>query len=161
MILTACTRAVAARERRKLISWLAESGVAADPEPWLKDVEEAALRALTARGEATAAELAADDPRLRAQIVLARGKAYEGRAGVASRVLFLLAADGRVVRGRPAGSWASSQYRWAPLESWCPDGLADWDTGPQRRNWPAAGWPRSGPRQPMTCAGGPGGRRAR
>jgi Winged helix DNA-binding domain len=128
VILAACTRAVAARERRKLISWLAESGVAADPGPWLKDVEDAALRALTARGEATAAELAADDPRLRVQIVLARGKAYEGRAGVGSRVLFLLAADGRVVRGRPAGSWASSQYRWAPLESWCPDGLADWDT---------------------------------
>jgi Winged helix DNA-binding domain len=129
VILAACSRAVAARERRKLISWLAESGVADDPEPWLKDVEEAALRALTARGEATAAELAADDPRLQAQIVLSRGKAYEGRAGVASRVLFLLAADGRAVRGRPLGSWASSQYRWAPLENWCPGGLPEWAAG--------------------------------
>jgi len=126
VILAACTRAVAARERRKLVTWLAESGVADDPEPWLKDVEDAALRALTARGEATAAELAADDPRLQAQIVLSRGKPYEGRAGVASRVLFLLAADGRAVRGRPLGSWSSSQYRWAPLESWCPGGLPEW-----------------------------------
>lgn len=142
VILAACSRAVAARERRKLISWLAESGVADNPEPWLKDVEEAALRALTARGEATAAELAADDPRLQAQIVLARGKTYEGRAGVASRVLFLLAADGRVVRGRPLGSWASSQYRWAPLDGWCQGGLAEWATDAAEvelaRRWLAA-----------------------
>ena len=142
VIQAACARAVAARERRNLISWLAESGVADDAEPWLKDVEEAAPRALAARGEATAAELAADDPRLRAQIVLARGKPYEGRQSVGSRVLLLLAADGRAVRGRPLGSWASSQCRWAPLESWCPGGLAEWATGAAEvelaRRWLAA-----------------------
>ena len=127
VILAACTRAVAARERRKLLSLLAESGVAADPGPWLKDVEETALRALTARGEATAAELAADDPRLQAQIVLARGKAYEGRqAWAAGCCSCWPRTGGWCAAGR--GSWASSQYRWAPLESWCPDGLADWDT---------------------------------
>ena len=128
VIHAACTRAVAARERRKLISLLAECGIADDAEAWLKEVEEAALRALAARGEATAAELAADDPRLQAQIVLARGKSYEGRASVCSRVLFLLAADGRAVRGRPVGSWTSSQYRWSPVERWCPDGMAEWAT---------------------------------
>jgi Winged helix DNA-binding domain len=122
----ACTRIHAARERRKLISLLAEAGIADDSEAWLKEVEEAALRALAARGEATAAELAADDPRLRAQIVLSRGKSYEGRPSVCSRVLFLLAADGRVVRGRPVGSWTSSQYRWSTIETWCPDGVTEW-----------------------------------
>jgi Winged helix DNA-binding domain len=125
VIHAACTRAIAARERRRLISFLAESDVAGDPEAWLKEVEDAALRSLAARGEATAAELATDDPRLRAQIVMARGKPYEGRVSVCSRVLFLLAADGRVVRGRPIGSWASSQYRWAVLEAWCPDGMPE------------------------------------
>lgn len=125
VIHAACTRAIAARERRRLISLLADSDVAGDPEAWLKEVEDAALRALAARGEATAAELAADDPRLRAQIVMARGKPYEGRVSVCSRVLFLLAADGRVVRGRPVGSWASSQYRWAVHEAWCPDGMPE------------------------------------
>jgi hypothetical protein len=43
-------------------------------------------------------------------------------------VLFLLAADGRVVRGRPAGSWASSQYRWSTFEAWCPDAMTEWST---------------------------------
>ncbi len=126
LIQAACSRAVAARERRKLMSWVAESGVAGDPDGWLAEVEQAALSALTARGEATAAELAADDQRLRTQIVLARGKSYEGRQNVSSRVLFLLAAQGHVVRGRPRGSWTSHQYQWSPLSLWYPDGLAGW-----------------------------------
>jgi hypothetical protein len=126
LIQAACGRAVAARERRKLLGRLTESDVPGDVPGWLADVEQAALGALAARGEATSAELAGDDPRLRTQIVLARGKAYEGRQNVASRVLFLLAAQGQVVRGRPRGSWTSHQYRWSPMERWCPDGLADW-----------------------------------
>jgi Winged helix DNA-binding domain len=129
LIQAACSRAVAARERRKLLGRLAESEVPGDPAAWLADVEQAALHALKTRGEATAAELAGDDPRLRTQIVLSRGKSYEGRQNVSSRVLFLLAAEGQVVRGRPRGSWASHQYRWAPMDQWCPGGLADWPTG--------------------------------
>jgi DNA glycosylase AlkZ-like len=128
LIQAACSRAVAARERRKVLGYLAESGVSDDVDAWLADVEQAALAALAARGEATAAELAGDDPRLRTQIVLARGKAYEGRQNVASRVLFLLAAQGQVVRGRPRGSWSSHQYRWSPMELWCPGGLDGWPT---------------------------------
>ena len=128
LIQAACARAVAARERRKLLGRLAESELPGDVADWLAEVEQAALGALAARGEATAAELAEDDPRLRTQIVLARGKAYEGRQNVASRVLFLLAAQGQVVRGRPRGSWTSHQYRWSPMELWCPGGLDGWPT---------------------------------
>ncbi len=128
LIQAACSRAVAARERRKVLGYLAESGISGDVDAWLAGVEQAALAALAARGEATAAELADDDPRLRTQIVLARGKAYEGRQNVASRVLFLLAAQGQVVRGRPRGSWSSHQYRWSPMELWCPGGLDGWPT---------------------------------
>ncbi|GGP78995.1 winged helix DNA-binding domain-containing protein [Saccharothrix coeruleofusca] len=138
----ACGRAVAARERRKLLSMLAETGVGDDVEGWLADVEETALRALARRGEATAAELATDDERLRQQVVLAKGKHYEGKQNVASRVLLLLAAEGRVVRGRPRGSWTSHQYKWSPLSRWTPDGLADWPTAQAEvelaRRWLAA-----------------------
>ena len=126
VIQAACSRAVAANERRKLLGWLAESGVGDDVEGWLAGAEQAALAALAARGEATAAELASDDPRLRVQITLARGTKYEGKQNVASRVVFLLAAEGRVVRARPRGSWISHQYRWAPLAPWCPHGLDGW-----------------------------------
>jgi Winged helix DNA-binding domain len=127
LIQAACSRAVAVAERRKLLSWLAGSGVGADVDGWLAEVEQAALGALAARGEATATELAADDPRLRTQLVLARGTRWEGRQSVSSRVLFLLAAQGQVVRARPRGSWTSHQYRWAPLTLWCPQGLAEWE----------------------------------
>ncbi len=147
LIQAACGRAVAARERRKVLGWLAESGAEdpdgpgasigpdglgasgpGGPDRWLAEGEQAALRALVARGEATAAELAADDPRLQTEIVLSRGKSYQGRQNISSRVLFLLAAQGLAVRGRPRGSWTSHQYRWSPLTLWCPDGLADWTT---------------------------------
>jgi len=44
--------------------------------------------------------------------------------GVSTRVLFLLAAEGAVVRGRPLGSWISGQYRWARTETWLGEPLA-------------------------------------
>ena len=156
LIQAACARAVAARERRKLLGWLAELGVPGEVDSWLADVEQAALGALTARGEATAAELAGDDPRLRTQIVLARGKTYEGRQNLSSRVLFLLAAQGQVVRGRPRGSWTSHQHRWSPMELWCPGGLADWPTEAAEvelaRRWLHAYGPATG-RRPALVGG--------
>ncbi|WP_399893065.1 winged helix DNA-binding domain-containing protein [Streptomyces sp. BBFR51] len=127
----ACSKAVAARERRKLLGFLAASKVADDEtgvRAWLAETEDVAVRALAARGEATAAELAGDDPRLSTTVVLSAGKHYEGTQKVASRLLLLLAAEGRVVRGRPRGSWTSHQYRWAPLSDWSPGGLAELDT---------------------------------
>ncbi|MGW7200773.1 winged helix DNA-binding domain-containing protein [Streptomyces chryseus] len=131
VVQAACSRQVAARERRRLLDVLADAGVAADAAGvarWLAGAERAALGALEAGGEITAAELAAADPRLSTEIVLSRGKTYEGRQKVASRLLLLLAAEGLAVRGRPRGSWTSHQYRWSPLTRWCPDGLAEWDT---------------------------------
>jgi hypothetical protein len=123
VVQAACSRTVAAQQRRLLLSMLAEAGIAEDVEAWLTEVEGVALRALAARGEATAAELSADDPRLRTELVLARGKAYEGRQRVGSRVLLVLAAAGHIVRGRPLGSWTSTQFRWSPVERWWPGGL--------------------------------------
>jgi Winged helix DNA-binding domain len=70
-------------------------------------------------------ELGAAEPRLRLQIPVAAGKRYEGTVGVSTRVLFLLATDARVVRGRPRGTWVSSQYRWSPIERWLPGGVPD------------------------------------
>jgi hypothetical protein len=128
---------VAERERRKVLGWLARGVLegpdgtpapVADPEVWLADAERAALAMVAERGEVTAAELTAADPKLATQLVLAWGQANEGRQSMASRVLFLLAAQGRVIRGRPRGSWTSHQYRWAALGPWCPGGLDGWGT---------------------------------
>jgi hypothetical protein len=128
LIQAGCSRAVAAIERRKLLRWLADAGVAEDVSGWLAEAERAALAALAARGESTAAQLAADDPRLAVRLRLGRGTSSAGQFNVASRVLFLLAADGQVARGRPRGSWTSHQYRWVPMADWYPPGLDGWAT---------------------------------
>jgi hypothetical protein len=126
LVQAACTRVIAARQRRLLEQHLAAAGVAPDCAAWLVAVEAATEEALVARGEATAAQLVTDVPLLRTTLTMAEGKAYEAAPNVTSRVLFQLAADGRIMRGRPRGSWISSQYHWSPLRSWLPDGLADW-----------------------------------
>jgi Winged helix DNA-binding domain len=114
----ACTRAVAIRERRRLVGQIEGAGVAEDGAAWLDEVEDETIAALVARGEATSKELRAAVGRLGVTIPLAVGKAYEGTLGMSTAVLQALAAAGRVVRGRPLGSWMGNQYRWAPAEAW-------------------------------------------
>ncbi|MEV5526693.1 winged helix DNA-binding domain-containing protein [Streptomyces prunicolor] len=103
--------AVAARERAALLKDMAKAG--APDAAWLKEVEGSLLTALARRGQATAAELAVDEPRLREQFVYAAGKNYEGVHTVSTRLLKVLGVEGKVVRGRPLGGWTSSQLRWA------------------------------------------------
>ncbi|MER5510196.1 winged helix DNA-binding domain-containing protein [Streptomyces sp. NPDC002766] len=103
--------AVAARERAKLVKDMATAG--APDAAWLKEVEESTLAALARRGQATATELAEDEPRLRERFAYAAGKGYEGVHTVSSRLLRVLGVEGKVVRGRPLGSWTSTQFRWA------------------------------------------------
>ena len=127
VVQAACTDAIAAQQRRLLFDLIGRAGLADDPPSWVEDVEKVTLRALEARGgAATTGELAKDDPRLAQQIVLAEGKSYEGRQSVVSRILQLLAAEGRIVRGRPRGSWVSGQYRWSMVEAWLPGGVPTW-----------------------------------
>jgi Winged helix DNA-binding domain len=126
VVQAACTDAIAIQQRRLLLTMLDGAGLADDPAGWVEEVEKVALRALEARGEATAGELAKDDPRLAQQVVVAEGKPYEGRQSVVTRILLLLAAEGRIVRGRPRGSWISGQYRWSVVDAWLPDGVAAW-----------------------------------
>jgi winged helix DNA-binding protein len=126
VVQAACTDAIAVQQRRLLVDLVGRAGLAADPAAFVEEVGTAALEALAARGEATAAELSADDPRLAQQIVLAEGKTYEGRQSVATRILLVLAAEGRIVRGRPRGSWISGQYRWLVAGSWLPGDLPTW-----------------------------------
>ena len=114
----ACTKALVPPQRRRLISMLEEQGIARDGSRWLRRVERATMAALHERGEATAAELTTSVPELGKKLVFGEGKTWGAQVGVSTRVLFLLATDGRIVRGRPRGSWLSSQYRWAPTDLW-------------------------------------------
>jgi len=118
VVQAAASDAVAKRERTRLMKFLQEGGISEEPAKWLKKAEKAAHDSLAKRGEATAAEVGKDAPILQAKLVLSRGKKYEAEVGVAGRVLLLLAAEGKVIRGRPRGSWISTQYKWAATETW-------------------------------------------
>jgi hypothetical protein len=128
VVQAACTRALVPGERKRFIAALESGGVTDDGARWLAETEHATLAALSARGEATAAELSADVPALKAKIAVAQDKPYAAVQGVSWNVLFLLAADGHIARGRPLGSWTSTLYRWAPLRTWLPDGIAELET---------------------------------
>lgn len=116
----ACTKALAPGEHKRLVRMLEEQGIARarTGEGWLDRVGAETLDALMARGEATAREVTKDVPELGAKLSFGEGKTWAGTMGVSTRVLFLLATEGRIVRGRPLGTWTSGQYRWATIETW-------------------------------------------
>jgi hypothetical protein len=116
----ACTKAFAPGERKRLVRMLEEQGIARDGEGerWLRRVAAETLEALDRRAEATARELMKDVPDLGAKLNFGEGKTWGGTMGVSTRVLFLLATEGRIVRARPLGSWTSGQYRWSRTETW-------------------------------------------
>jgi Winged helix DNA-binding domain len=128
VVQAACTDAIAVAQRRLLVDMVGRAGLADDPAGWVEELGTATVKALEARGEATASEVAKDDPRLALQMVVAEGKPYEARQSVVTRMLLLLAAEGRIVRGRPRGSWVSGQYRWSVIDAWLPAGVAAWST---------------------------------
>jgi len=78
----------------------------------LEDVKDRTAAAATELGRATARELTVLVPELGTKIRFGEGKKWGGEVGVSTRVLFLLAAEQRIIRGRPVGSWVSTQYRW-------------------------------------------------
>jgi hypothetical protein len=127
VVQAACAGAVAARQRRRLERIIENAGLHDDAAAHVRELERATLAALEARGGATGAELSRDVPALRQEILIGRGTKWEGVQRLTTWVLVLLGAEGRIVRGRPRGSWISSQYRWAPLESWLPGGLEAWE----------------------------------
>jgi hypothetical protein len=123
IVQAAVTEALVAPERKRAVRMIEEAGIARDGARWLRQAEAEAIAAIEERGEVTGAELSKLLPRLRKQIPYGEGKTWAGKIGMTTRVLFLLACEQRVVRGKPQGSWTSTRYRWAPMTSWLPEGI--------------------------------------
>lgn len=113
-VYAAAGRRIAVKERKGLLGHLAEGG--GWDARWLAGVEAEVTAALAAHPESSGTELSRLVPRLREQIVVARGKPYEATQNVASRIIRTMAAEGLIERCRPAGSWTSGQFRWANAE---------------------------------------------
>jgi hypothetical protein len=126
VIQAAVTTDLGVGERKRLLGMLQGAGIAKDPGRWLAKVEAETIAALHELGEATAADLTKRVEGLREQITFGEGKKWQGQVGVSTRLLFLLATEGRIIRGRPKGTWISSLYRWAPMDRWVDGGLEPW-----------------------------------
>jgi hypothetical protein len=127
----AASRDVARPERRRLEAWLAAEPGVARVADFITDLERSVLAALADGVERRTQELTAAVPGLATQVTLGSGK-WSTRSPISSRILFLMAMDGRIVRTRPAGSWRSSQYHWAAADQWFRDSVRPLDPGPAR-----------------------------
>ena len=155
----AAALAIARVERRRnegLVALLDVDDAAA----WIEETEAATLEALERHGEATARELAADVPALRQKVRVNVGKRYETDLGMSGRVLLLLALEGKVVRGRPRGTWISSQYRWAPMTRWLGAPMPELPQADAQAEVVRRWLSRYGPGTEADLAGGPAGRPA-
>ncbi len=114
---------VAATQRRRLLAQLKQAGVADNAEKWLDDVSASALTALEKRGSAFANDLVKDEPRLNTMLDLLPDKDYAVPQKVTSRILTILALQGKIIRGRPMGGWRGNRNQWWPADDWIPDGL--------------------------------------
>ncbi|MCJ7725402.1 MAG: winged helix DNA-binding domain-containing protein [Acidimicrobiia bacterium] len=131
-----CAAELAPAQRRRVVKWLTDQGIG--DEEWVADVCRRTLAALASLGEATAMELREVVPELRVQIDAGK----YGTFGMSTRILWLLAVEGAIVRTRPLGSWVSTRYRWIRMEDWIEGGLPAMDPGEAAaclvRRWLAA-----------------------
>ncbi|HEY1618448.1 MAG TPA: crosslink repair DNA glycosylase YcaQ family protein, partial [Streptosporangiaceae bacterium] len=111
---------IARRLGTRLARELQDGGVAPDGAAWLAETCDAAVAALERLGPSTGAQLSRAETRLQERLHMAPGKSYGGAVAVASRVLTLVSAQGRIVRGEPLGGWTSTQFRWHLPGDWLP-----------------------------------------
>lgn len=113
-----CSRPLAIKDKQRSVKMLRDADAVPDPEGWVDRVSLETLETLRELGEATATELTDRVPDLGLKILYRPEKKWGGEIGMSTRILFLLSAEGKIVRGRPRGSWLSSQYRWSATDQW-------------------------------------------
>jgi hypothetical protein len=124
LIHAAATRDLIAGERRRTAALLAASGID-DPERWLDDAAEQVLADLHEHGPSTARELGRRVEALRHPLQLSPGKKWAATQSAHVRVLLALCLQGKLLRGKPVGSWINGAYRYAAADFWLPGGLGD------------------------------------
>ena len=109
---------VAAAERRRLIRDVEKAGLQRDGEAWLRRAERRVLETLGDGRELGSTELRREIPLLEGSIEYGKGKSWGGQLPIGPRVLTVLSAAGRIVRGTNAGAWTVSRPLWTSMASW-------------------------------------------
>lgn len=113
------TAALISGEKRRTWRMVEEGGIAEDGRAWVERVAERTLEAISSTGPSTALELRHMVPELKETLTVHKADgSVAGTIGISTRILFLLATEARIVRGRPRGTWLSSQYEWAAYQDW-------------------------------------------
>lgn len=108
---------IRAAQRRRVARWIEEDGLATDGEAWLEAAEDVALAALVEHGPMPTRTLGEVAPSVAARVSTGSGR-WASEVSLTSRVAWNLAMSGRVVRGRPGGTIASSNWTWVPTTTW-------------------------------------------
>lgn len=107
------SRRVAGQQRTRLAKEVTTLGIATDGAAWLAEVDAQVLAAL-GDGPATSTELRQRIPELEH-----RFEGWQGSTGpIAGRVLTVLAAEARIVRGDNELGWRQARHRWTLTENW-------------------------------------------
>lgn len=113
----AAGRKVANKERERVVGWVDASIGVKDAARWLSQVEKRTLKHLADGEPRSTRELSNDVSGLDRRITVGSGK-WTQEVALASRLLYLLAMEGKLVRAAPLGSWRASQYRWVETAAW-------------------------------------------
>ncbi|UUY05886.1 winged helix DNA-binding domain-containing protein [Svornostia abyssi] len=117
---------VAAAERKRLIKEIDAQGLHGDGAAWLAKATDAVM-ALLADGRAhTSTELREQLPVIQGKVTSGSGK-WAATIPVGPRVLTVLSAEGRVVRGPNDGAWTVSRPRWTSMAAWLGEPVAPMD----------------------------------
>ena len=127
---------VAATMRRRLLKELREGPtdppLPADVAAWLEGVEHDVEAHVAEHGPVDGGGIGESVPALRTALLPRTTKKYDVRRTVTTNVLTLMATEGRLVRGRPLGSWTSRRHTWEVSSRWWPGGIAPLDRATAR-----------------------------
>jgi len=148
VVYAACTRTIAARERKRLEKLVAESEITTRAGAWVTRASTEALDTLGEQSDPiTTAELVKAKPLLAKRLRVGVGTRWETTQSAGARVLSQLSMEGSVLRARPGGTWTSGRYSWSPTEHWLGAPIEELDSGEARaellRRWLAAFGPAS------------------
>ena len=113
------SRRVAVQQRARLAKEAELAGLADDGAVWLDVVGRAVLDAVAEHGPATTTELRERVPELDRRLDAWRG----ATTPVAGRVLTVLAAEARLLRGANELGWRAARHRWTLPEHWLGEAL--------------------------------------
>jgi hypothetical protein len=108
--------AIAAKEWRQLVGWVAATGID-DPDEFVRRGADRTLAVLERIAPATTRALGKAEPELARKISTGSGK-WVTETALHVRLLLSLGFDAQIVRGAPVGSWTSSEYSWWPVDRW-------------------------------------------